>query len=127
MSSELTRDLSDRIGQQTGVVVPTVGAGVGLSSAGPGVTTGAVYCGDIENVRVQVVNETGNPIATVKVQGCAGPADSPDAEWKDELSLGPIAGNGMASDVVQSEGYRWMRVFAEDAAGGSMTIRWSGR
>jgi hypothetical protein len=127
MQSELTRDLSDRIGQQTGVIVPTVLAGVGLSSAGPGITTGAVYCGDVENVRVQVVNETANPIATCKVQGCAGPADSPDAQWVDEQDLSPIPANDQKTAVVQGKGWRWMRLVAEEALGGTMTIRWSGR
>lgn len=80
------------------------------------------------NVRLMVVNTGAQPFQGGRVQATSFNPDSADSRWDDLAAAGivALAAGAKFSEVYQAKAYRWMRVQAFTAGGGTADVAWTG-
>jgi len=84
---------------------------------------------ETENVRLMVVNTGANAFQGGRVQGTSFGADAEDAYWDDltqNQGIVALAAGAKFSEVYQAKGYRFLRVQAFTAGGGTADVAWTG-
>lgn len=84
---------------------------------------------DCANVRLMIVNTGAQPFQGGRVQGTSFEADAADAYWDDLTQNQGIVALGAGakfSEVYQGKAYRFMRVQAFTAGGGTADVAWTG-
>lgn len=120
--------LADRRGPQRAVPVTETMAPIGASTSGSR-TSGAIYVEDIADLRVEVVNETAEPLTGLTLEATSGNQDEPDSSWavlKDWGGLAPAPTS--VTQLVQNEAWRWVRLRAKTAPAttGAVSLLFSG-